>query len=151
MQVTTRDALSTTEIDRHVGERIRQRRVLLGYTQEQLASVLDISYQQIQKYETGANRVSAGRLFQIARHLGVSTGSFFERLENGLTAVTTDQAPEASDRQVIELVRQFQSITDADVRSAVLALARSLNRNGRDIDAADICMEEIDAGKGMAD
>lgn len=137
MQMTTHAAFSTTEIDRHVGERIRQRRVLLGYTQEQLASVLDISYQQIQKYETGANRVSAGRLFQIARHLGVSTGSFFERLESGVASAESDQIPEASDRQVIELVRQFQSIADPDVRSALLALAKSLSRNGRDADATE--------------
>jgi transcriptional regulator with XRE-family HTH domain len=58
-------------VDDYVGTRIRLRRTLLGLTQEELAAALSISYQQIKKYETGANRVSAGRLFQIAQRLGI--------------------------------------------------------------------------------
>ena len=58
-------------VDRHVGERIRRRRAEVGLTQEDLGRILEISYQQIQKYETGANRISAGRLFEVGRALTV--------------------------------------------------------------------------------
>ena len=68
-------------VDDHVGERIRERRTMMGLTQEHLAKALDISYQQVQKYETGANRVSAGRLFEIAKRLEVDVAYFFENLE----------------------------------------------------------------------
>jgi transcriptional regulator with XRE-family HTH domain len=61
----------TRRVDEHVGMRSRLRRTLLGLTQEQLTAALNISSQQIQKYETGANRVSAGRVFQIAQRLGI--------------------------------------------------------------------------------
>ena len=76
----TRNAMGnrTRPIDQHVGERIRLRRTERGLTQEQLAAALDVSYQQVQKYETGANRISAGRIYQIARKLGVEVGYFFE-------------------------------------------------------------------------
>ena len=71
----------TKPIDQHVGERIRLRRTERGLTQEQLAEALDVSYQQVQKYETGANRISAGRIYQISRKLDVSVGYFFEGLD----------------------------------------------------------------------
>ena len=64
--------------DFHVGERIRERRAGLGLTQEDLGGTLQISYQQIQKYETGANRISAGRLFEIASALDVGISYFFD-------------------------------------------------------------------------
>src|SRR4051794_1800670 len=71
----------TRRIDQHVGERIRLRRTERGLTQEQLADALDVSYQQVQKYETGANRISAGRIWEIARKLAVEVGYFFEGLD----------------------------------------------------------------------
>ncbi len=117
-------------VDQHVGERIRQRRTLLGFTQEQLAEALGISYQQVQKYETGANRVSAGRLFQIARRLDVDVAHFFEGI-GALGGAQSDDSEGASSmagstRPVIDLVRNFQQIDDAGVRASVLALVRSL-------------------------
>jgi transcriptional regulator with XRE-family HTH domain len=112
-------------VDRHVGERVRQRRALLGLTQEQLAAALEISYQQIQKYETGANRISAGRLFEIAEKLDTSVGFFFEGLEpNG----EAQEMPHGGrNRTTIELVRNFNEIGDPTVRNAVSSLVRSLN------------------------
>lgn len=77
----TRQSRISCRVDDHVGARIRLRRTLLGMTQEQLAVALSISYQQIQKYETGANRVSAGRLFEIGQRLGVNVSFFFEGLD----------------------------------------------------------------------
>lgn len=110
---------NANSIDRRVGERIRRRRVLLGVTQDQLADALGISYQQIQKYETGANRVSAGRLAQIAEVLEVQPGWFFGSPD-------TVAEPSDSSRAVIELVRNFSRIEDERVRGHLMALVRSL-------------------------
>lgn len=106
-------------VDRQVGERMRRRRILLGLTQDQVADALGISYQQIQKYETGANRISAGRLAQIAEVLEVQPGWFFGVVEAG-------DVPESSSRAVIELVRNFSRIEDERVRAHLTALVRSL-------------------------
>ncbi len=112
------------QIDEHVGRRIRLRRTLLGLTQEQLAAALAISYQQVQKYETGANRVSAGRLYQIAQHLSVEVGYFFEGLE---PTGDQDRLPHGGrNRPAIELVKNFSEIDDPSVRGAVSNLVRTL-------------------------
>jgi transcriptional regulator with XRE-family HTH domain len=116
-------------IDRQVGERVRRRRILLGLTQDQLAEVLGISYQQIQKYETGANRISAGRLAQIAEALEVQPGWFFG------TSDRSDSAGSSS-RAVIELVRNFSRIEDERVRTHLMALVRSLAGSVEDTDVA---------------
>jgi len=70
-----------TDTDRHVGARIRERRIVLGLSQHQMADLIGVTYQQAHKYESGINRVSAGRLFEIARVLKVPGGYFFEQLE----------------------------------------------------------------------
>lgn len=112
-------------VDRHVGERIRQRRTLLGLTQEQVAAALDISYQQVQKYETGANRVSAGRLYEIAQELDTEVAFFFEGLDEDSPA---DAMPHGGrNRTTIELVRNFSEISDPVIRNSVSSLVRSLN------------------------
>src|SRR5262249_38137644 len=71
----------TQDIDRHVGARIRERRIMLGLTQQQLADLIGVTYQQAHKYERGINRVSAGRLFEVAQVLSVPVSHFFEGLE----------------------------------------------------------------------
>ena len=114
----------TKRIDAHVGERIRLRRTELGLTQEQLAEALDVSYQQIQKYETGANRVSAGRILEIARKLGVEVGYFFEGVSDddpGLPLVHGGRQ-----RSAIELVRKFGQIKDPEVRAAIAGLVKTI-------------------------
>ena len=94
-------------IDRHVGERIRSRRAELGMTQHDLATLLGISYQQVQKYETGANRVSAGRLYEMARQLGSPVGFFFEGLEGETARSVTELAHGGTNRTTIDLARNF--------------------------------------------
>jgi transcriptional regulator with XRE-family HTH domain len=77
-------------VDRYAGERVRQRRRALGLTQQELAARLRVSYQQMRKYETGLNRISAGRLFQIAQLVEVPTSFFFEAFECGKTLARED-------------------------------------------------------------
>ncbi|MGH6898888.1 MAG: helix-turn-helix domain-containing protein [Geminicoccaceae bacterium] len=116
----------TRGIDQHVGERIRLRRAELGLTQEQLAEALDVSYQQIQKYETGANRISASRIFQMARRLDVDLGYFFEGLS---LDDPTAQAPlehGGRQRSAIELVRKFAQIDDPQTRAAIAGLVKAI-------------------------
>ena len=115
-------------VDAHVGERIRQRRTALGLTQEHLANALAISYQQVQKYETGANRVSAGRLFEVAGKLDVDIGYFFEGLDASTEIVPLEHG--GKNRSTIELVRNFSQVTNPDVRSAVSGLVKSLASGG---------------------
>lgn len=119
-------------VDHHVGERIRLRRTELGLTQEQLADALDVSYQQIQKYETGANRISAGRIFEIARKLKVDIAYFF----HGLPLDDSPAYPPehgGRNRAAIELVRKFAQIDDPEVRSAIAGLVKTIvDRDGPD-------------------
>lgn len=116
-------------VDSHVGGRIRKRRTLLGLTQEQLAAALDISYQQVQKYETGANRVSAGRLYQISQELSVEVGYFFE----GLDQMETETMPHGGrNRPTIELAKNFSEIDNPSVRAAVSNLVRTLTSGEHD-------------------
>ncbi|TNE58558.1 MAG: XRE family transcriptional regulator [Alphaproteobacteria bacterium] len=110
--------------DEKVGSNIRLRRTMLGLTQEQLAQALNISYQQVQKYETGANRISAGRLYEIAKFLNVEIGSFFDGLQP--TAESQPLPHGGRNRPTIELVKNFSEIQDAAVRGAVSNLVRTL-------------------------
>ena len=119
-------------VDDHVGARIRLRRTLLGMTQEQLSAVLSISYQQIQKYETGTNRVSAGRLFEIAQRLDVEISYFFEGLD---PAIAPKVLPHGGrNRVAIDLVRNFLEIGNEEQRTALANLVKTLKGNGRDSD-----------------
>ncbi|MEQ8247882.1 MAG: helix-turn-helix domain-containing protein [Alphaproteobacteria bacterium] len=112
------------KIDDHVGRQIRKRRNLLGLTQEQLADALGISYQQVQKYETAANRVSAGRLYEIAAKLDSDIGFFFDGLDPSLLGTPVEHGGKS--RSTVELVRSFSEIGDGAVRSAVVGLLKDL-------------------------
>lgn len=111
-------------VDGHIGRLIRKRRVALGLTQDDLAVRLKISYQQVQKYETGANRVSAARLFEIAGALEIPVAYFFDGLDPAMEA--PGLAHGGRDRATIELVRNFLSIEKPEVREAVSSLLRAL-------------------------
>jgi transcriptional regulator with XRE-family HTH domain len=109
------------DVDRHVGTRMRQRRVMLGLTQQQMADLIGVTYQQAHKYEKGINRVAAGRLYSIAEALGVEVSYFYEGLQIG-----GGFAPSPSQRMVLDLARNFLNIPDPRHREAVAALARAL-------------------------
>ncbi len=108
--------------DRHVGARIRERRIMMGLSQQQLAKMIGVTYQQAHKYERGLNRISAGRLFEIAQVLGVPVSYFFE----GLRADTL--APDLSPRQrmCLELARNFSLIDNEKHQEALSQMARAL-------------------------
>ncbi len=116
-------------VDVHVGKRIRHRRWLAGMTQQQLAEAVGIKFQQIQKYETGANRVSASRLWDIADALGVEVSFFFEglapeeRAEAAAGGLPTDIF---ADKEALELVRSYYAIPEAQ-RRRLFELARVLS------------------------
>jgi len=125
-------------VDVHVGSRIRLRRTLLGMSQEHLGDALGLTFQQVQKYERGTNRVGASRLWDLSRVLDVPVSFFYEdmapevaesspRLISGLS-----EEPEALDadplsrRETLELVRAYYRIADATVRKRVFDLAKAL-------------------------
>jgi transcriptional regulator with XRE-family HTH domain len=116
-------------IDIHVGKRIRMRRLLLGMNQETLANGLGLTFQQVQKYEAGTNRVSASRLSAMADVLGVSISFFFGDLQLDDNPGTPDQQ-EARERmqrsESIELIRLYYSISDPEVRRRFLDLVKSV-------------------------
>ena len=130
--------LTASDIDSLVGDRIRRRRILLGFTQDQLGEALGISYQQIQKYETGANRISAGRLYQITETLETPVGWFFDGA--GTHQDRSEEDSLSSTRPVIELVRGFSRIGEDRLRMAVLSLVRTL----ADQPAEDLAVSEQD-------
>ena len=103
------------DVDRHVGARLRERRIMLGLTQQQLAELIEVTYQQAHKYEKGINRIAAGRLSSIAQALGVPVGYFFD----GLT--TTPGAVKVSPQQrlMLELARNFMAIADRRQQEAI--------------------------------
>jgi transcriptional regulator with XRE-family HTH domain len=111
----------TQDIDRHVGARVRERRIMLGLTQQQLADLIGVTYQQAHKYERGINRVSAGRLYEIAQVLSVPIGYFFEGLD-GQNARTVSPR----ERMCLELARNFAQIPNERHQEALSQLARVL-------------------------
>ncbi len=114
-------------VDVHVGQRVRQRRWMLGMTQQQLAERVGIKFQQIQKYETGMNRVSASRLWDIAEALDVAVSYFFEGLDGETAARALSATPDLTvDREAMELVRSYYAIPEIQ-RRRLFELARSLS------------------------
>jgi transcriptional regulator with XRE-family HTH domain len=114
-------------VDVHVGKRIRHRRWLAGMTQQQLAERVGIKFQQIQKYETGANRVSASRLWDIADALDVEVSFFFEGLGSDVADAEAGVPSDIlGDKEAMELVRSYYSIPE-NQRRRLFDLARVLS------------------------
>src|SRR6056297_1765641 len=115
-------------VDVHVGKRVRHRRWMVGMTQQQLAEKVGIKFQQIQKYETGMNRISASRLWDISEALDVPVGFFFEGLGQGAEMAGSDHAPAdiLADKEALELVRSYYAIPE-NQRKRLFDLARVLS------------------------
>jgi len=117
------------DIDLHLGRRLRSRRRMLGLTQQQLAIVVGVRFQQIQKYECGANRISAARLWSLSEVLRVPVGYFYEGLESGSRTARADSV--ANDETMareesLDLIRAYYQL-DERPRRRLLDLAKSLN------------------------
>ncbi|AHJ65533.1 helix-turn-helix domain-containing protein [Granulibacter bethesdensis] len=117
-----RAAARASDADRHVGNRIRERRVMLGLSQQQLAQMIGVTYQQAHKYERGLNRISAGRLYQISHVLNVPISWFFDGFstESKTADLTTRQ------RMCLELARNFAAIDNEKHQEALSQMARAL-------------------------
>jgi transcriptional regulator with XRE-family HTH domain len=114
------------DMDRHVGARMRERRVMLGLSQQQMAELIGVTYQQAHKYEKGINRVAAGRLYQIARAFDVDVSYFFEAIGSDMPFSATPHQ-----RLFLELARHFANIPERKHREAICALARDLAGGSR--------------------
>jgi len=140
-------------IDVHVGSRVRMRRMLIGMSQEKLGDSLGLTFQQVQKYEKGSNRIGASRLFNIARVVGVPIEFFYEGLSgDGEGGIGFDQAEAdqsafeldiLSSTEGIQLNSAFFSISDPKVRKKVLELVKALGETG-------VADEEADDASGAA-
>ncbi|WP_347310401.1 helix-turn-helix domain-containing protein [Defluviimonas sp. SAOS-178_SWC] len=113
-------------VDVHVGKRVRHRRWMVGMTQQQLADKVGIKFQQIQKYETGMNRISASRLWDIADSLGVPISFFFEGLDQRSPIVEEIDGDILADKEALMLVRSYYAIPEAQ-RRRLFDLAKVLS------------------------
>jgi transcriptional regulator with XRE-family HTH domain len=126
---------SPSPIDKLVGSRVRMRRMMIGMSQEKLAEALGLTFQQVQKYEKGMNRIGASRLLQIANILGVPITYFYEGHETVPmpTEVPVSSPTElTSRRDSIELLQAFNKIENQKLRRALVTLARLISDTNRD-------------------
>lgn len=125
-------------LDGHIGQRLRQRRTLIGMSQEKLADAVGLTFQQIQKYEKGTNRIGASRLWQFCRVLDVPPSYFFEAIsgtpyaDEPMSAIVTVPTKGRSKdpltrRQTLELVRAYYRIADPNVRRNIFELVKNLS------------------------
>lgn len=119
-------------MDQHVGTRIRERRTMLGISQQQLAQTIGVTYQQAHKYERGLNRISAGRLYEIAVALGVAVNWFFE----GQMAASVAAELTPRQRMCLELARNFAAIDNTRHQEALSQLARALAAQSATVESA---------------
>jgi transcriptional regulator with XRE-family HTH domain len=135
-------------VDAHVGKRLRLRRGLMGLSQEKLGQAVGLTFQQIQKYEKGANRVSCSRLYEFARLLEVPASYFFEDLPANIVPISSRKgppyaggaleaalmtSPDRPRRDTLELVRAFEQLPNREMRHAVLQLVKSVVENMAEI------------------
>jgi transcriptional regulator with XRE-family HTH domain len=128
-----------TAVDAHVGKRLRMQRTLLGMSQTVLGDALGITFQQIQKYENGSNRIGASRLYELTKVLDVPVGYFYEDLPEDLgqakpskkrASQKESQGDFMNKRETLELVRGYYKIEDAGIRNRVRELLRAMAENG---------------------
>src|SRR4029077_8437987 len=126
-------------IDMHVGSRVRMRRLMLGISQVELAAALDLSFQQVQKYEKGTNRIGASGLEHIPRFLQVPVAFFFEGASDASAVATSEKDTRSlalmddfvSSPEGLRLVQSFTQIEDADVRRRIVDLVQAIGSKNR--------------------
>ncbi|MDG1707681.1 MAG: helix-turn-helix domain-containing protein [Emcibacteraceae bacterium] len=129
---------SPDPVDIHVGARVRLRRTLLGMSQEKLGKALGLTFQQVQKYERGANRIGSSRLFQLSRILDVPVSFFFDEMTTDTTKKADGMAEgnkqvfevdKLSRRETLELVRAYYKITDPLVRKKIFEMVKAVGNS----------------------
>ena len=141
-------ALHPNPVDIHVGKRVRLRRTLLGISQEKLGKAINLTFQQVQKYERGTNRIGSSRLYQLSQVLDIPVSYFFDDLPIEITAkkssglgdvkVASFQGDPLVKRETLELVRAYYRITDPRVRRQVFELIKAVAKPAlRDKSSAD--------------
>lgn len=116
--------------DVHIGGRIRERRIALGMSQAALAAGLGITFQQVQKYESGANRVGGSRLWDISQALNVPVSYFFDGLDEAAQALANEQQPaEPLSRRSLELARAINAIPEGEVKEQVVKLVKAFAKS----------------------
>lgn len=133
-------------VDVHVGSRVRLRRTLLGLSQEKLGEAIGLTFQQVQKYERGANRIGASRLWDLSRVLDVPVSFFFEEMDESVASRSprnvvrgaADEAETEADpmtkRETLELVRSYYRIIDPNIRKRIYDLTKTLAQSSSDIE-----------------
>jgi transcriptional regulator with XRE-family HTH domain len=116
------------KVDISVGKRLRQRRTMMGLSQEALAKGMGITFQQIQKYEKGTNAMNSHRLYTVGQFLNVPVSYFFEDEEKQNTALSGENSS-ASDREFLELMKAFKLINSPVIRKRVSDLVRAIAHN----------------------
>ena len=129
---------SANSVDIHVGSRLREQRKLRNMSQSVLGEKLGLTFQQVQKYEKGANRISAGKLWQIGQILGVPVESFYAKMPSGISAkyANDDLLPPVEDvvldGDMIKLITSYRRIESNQIRQRILALTRSVSESLND-------------------
>lgn len=117
------------QIDRYIGSKIQELRLAHGMSRQDLGDLIEVTHQQLQKYEMGINRVSAGRLAFIAKYLNTNVSTFYEGLDSSLKASESDVDLNQSQRMCIEVSRNFMRIKNPEHKEAVNSLVRILARS----------------------
>jgi transcriptional regulator with XRE-family HTH domain len=136
-------AATPNPVDVHVGSRVRLRRTLLGMSQEKLGDALGLTFQQVQKYERGTNRIGSSRLYQLSRILEVPVAFFFDDMPGEISGVPAapgvaeaGQEPlehdQLSKRETLELVRAYYRIADPQVRRRIFELVKAIGAGTAD-------------------
>lgn len=132
-------------VDVHVGSRVRLRRTLLGMSQDKLGKALGLTFQQVQKYERGANRIGSSRLFKLSQILDVPVSFFFDDMPAEITGKATGMADgnkqafevgQLSRRETLELVRAYYKITDPSVRKKLFEMVKALGNSAQKLEEA---------------
>lgn len=122
---------SATDADIAIGQRVRLRRSILGVSQSQLAEFLDITFQQVQKYEKGLNRISASRLYEIGKILGVPLDYFYEDFDLKVESVLSEEVVNLSkyvdDAEAVRLLKAYYNIKDENLRKSVVRFIKELS------------------------
>ena len=114
------------DTDIHIGRRLREARLARGLSQGALGEKLGVTFQQVQKYESGANRIGGSRLWDISGILGVPVSHFFEGLQNATTPVESEAAQAPLTRRSLDLAKEIDAIEDETVKLQILRLVRAI-------------------------